>query len=433
MISTTNQHELISKSETFIDALKELNVAIIKESLGGENTGAFLFSLSLNPYSQSRSTSQEFYDQAKYRPNLHLLVGYQVTKVLTKNGTAGGNLQTTGVEYAAGPTTPLQQASAKKEVILAAGALRTPAILQLSGIGFKAHLTHFNITPLVDLPGVGSNYQDHISFNTSHSINTPVQTANLKDATWSAEMRALYDEKREGPYTTVGGNVVAFLPLVSFSSQVKAIAAQAAAQNITLAMPPPPPGGTPPTLVAGYTALHTLLSDALASTDEATAEFTFGDEIIIPSLQQPLSRGTVLALSTNPFVPPAIDQRYLANAVDVAILVESFKYSRALRSTAALKSVDVQETIPGVSAVSSDDDIVKYIKSNTQSGNDHAGTASMLPRALGGVVDSELKVYGVDGLRVVDASIIPILPAAHLQATVYGIAEKAADLIKGVK
>lgn len=399
--------------------------------MGGNNIGGFLFSLSLDPQSQSRSTSQEFYDHAKSRPNLHLLIGNQVTKVLTKNGTEGGNIIVTGVEYATGPKAPLQQVSVKKEAILAAGALRTPAILQLSGIGFAAHLTHFNITPLVNLPGVGSNLQDHVQLVIPQSVNLAIQTANLSDPSWRADMRALYDKKREGPFTSVSGNLIAYLPLGTFTSNATAIAAEASAQNITAAMPPPPPGGTPPTLVAGYKAQHALLSDGLTLEDEGAIEFIFGDQIILPVLQQPFSRGTVLALSTNPFIPPSIDHRYLANAVDLEILGEAFKYARTIHSTSALKSIDAKEILS--SDVDSDEEIAEFIKANAGTGNHHAGTASMLPRELGGVVDAELKVYGVDGLRIVDASVIPILPAAHLQATVYGVAEKAADLIKGVK
>jgi choline dehydrogenase-like flavoprotein len=98
-----------------------------------------------------------------------------------------------------------------------------------------------------------------------------------------------------------------------------------------------------------------------------------------------------------------------------------------MRATRALQEIGVQETFPGA-AVQTDEQIENFIRSTLATENHHGGTAAMIPRHLGGVVDSGLKVYGVQGLRVIDASIMPTLPAAHLQATVYGIAEKVSFL-----
>lgn len=145
--------------------MRELNVPILKDSMGGDNTGAFWFLLSLDPRNETRSTSQNFLPPS--RPNLHLLLNNQVHKVLFESRTL--NVTATGVEFSIGKGDEINVVSAVKEVILAAGALHTPQILQLSGIGETKHLSNLRIETVVDLPGVGANYQDHPLLVTAQS------------------------------------------------------------------------------------------------------------------------------------------------------------------------------------------------------------------------------------------------------------------------
>jgi len=189
------------------------------------------------------------------------------------------------------------------------------------------------------------------------------------------------------------------------------------------------PANISDSIIAGYAAQHAILTAELSTLSSANQEFIFGDQAILPCLHKSFSRGTVLINSTCPFDSPVINPRYLSNPLDTSLLVAGFKYARAIRATRALQGIGVHETYPGPT-VQTDGQIEEFIRAGLNTENHHGGTAAMLPRNLGGVVDSELKVYGVQGLRVIDASIMPILPAAHLQATVYGIAEKGADLIK---
>jgi choline dehydrogenase-like flavoprotein len=232
-------------------------------------------------------------------------------------------------------------------------------------------------------------------------------------------MRALYDSKRQGPYTTAGGNFFAFLSLPTFTNSTEVLLVESEAQSSSEYLAP----NTHPTIIAGYSAQRALLNRDFTSTVSATMEFIFGDTIIIPGLQHPFSRGSVRINSTSPFVPPMVDPRYLSNPLDIASLAVAFKFVRTIRATRALQEIDVLEVYPG-SGVQSDAEIEEFIRRAVNTLNHHGSTASMLPKEMGGVVDCELKVWGVEGLRVVDASIIPMLPACHLQASVYAIAEK---------
>jgi choline dehydrogenase-like flavoprotein len=149
----------------YIKSMLELKIPLLTDPAGGSAAGASWFTLSLDPKSQTRSTSEGFYTSK--RPNLHLLAHNQVTKLQVKP--KGRKTVATGVEYSAGENEKKYLVSASKDVILAAGALHTPQILQLSGIGDVRHLSSVGIKTVVDLPGVGGNYHDHLLLVTVQS------------------------------------------------------------------------------------------------------------------------------------------------------------------------------------------------------------------------------------------------------------------------
>jgi hypothetical protein len=250
------------------------------------------------------------------------------------------------------------------------------------------------------------------------TVNTTPNIGNFSNNTWVSEQLAIYESKSEGPFTTLGGNVFAFLPLGAFSN-TSALSLAAAAQQKPYYLSP----NTPVTVQAGYKAQFALLTSDISSSSIAYLEFIFDDSAILPALHQPFSRGTVLINSTSPFDSPVINPRYLSNPLDLNLLVAGFQYARTIRGTKAMRSISVIETYPGTS-VTTVEQIEEFVREGVDTEHHHAGTASMLPRKLGGVVDPELRVYDIEGLRIVDASIIPMLPAAHLQATMYGVAEK---------
>lgn len=185
------------------------------------------------------------------------------------------------------------------------------------------------------------------------------------------------------------------------------------------------PEDTDPSVTAGYEAQVEQIVKMHKERSTAGQELMYvgGGTSMNSILLHPLSRGSVQLNSTDPFDDPLVDPRYLSHPADGQLSVESVKYNRKIMATEALKRTGATETFPGTQ-VTSDEAILESLKNIITTVWHPAGTCAMMPREIGGVVDSELRVYGVENLRVVDASIMPILPAAHMQGTVYAIAEK---------
>ncbi|KAF5510600.1 Dehydrogenase patE [Colletotrichum siamense] len=351
-----------------------------------------------------------------------------ITKIILD--TANGKMIAKGVEFSSTTDGSLQTAVATQEIILSAGALNSPKILQLSGIGPAHLLTNTGINVTVDLPGVGENLQDHPFGLTLASLNPGIPAnSDLDNATFDAEQRDLYYAERKGRWTDTIAEALAFIPLYNFTeadlsnnliSSIEANSTQYLHDSIDS------------TVVAGYEKQTGLIASMHSKGSTAAMELLYvdGGRSVVNILMHPLSRGTVSITSSDPFAPPAIDPRYFSHPYDGQVLVESLRFNRKLLATASIQALAATETLPGT-ATESDADILSFIKGVTSTEYHYVGTCAMLPKALGGVVDAELKVYGVDGLRVVDASIMPLLPSAHTQATVYAIAEKAADIILG--
>jgi choline dehydrogenase len=203
--------------KTFFRGCAELGVKSPPDPGAGIKSGAFWAPSSLDPKDETRSYARiAHYDRViTSRPNYHLIPNHAVTKIIIDNGCA------TGVQFTDRDSGKCVVATADKEVIVAAGTLHSSQILQLSGIGSKDVLRPLEVDALVDLPGVGSNFQDHptlyIIFNFSKRTSISMQNLGT-DRTYASDQLKLYYEKRQGPYTIVhqGGNTVAFLPLPQF-------------------------------------------------------------------------------------------------------------------------------------------------------------------------------------------------------------------------
>lgn len=248
------------------------------------------------------------------------------------------------------------------------------------------------------------------------------------NATFAAEARQQYDSSRRGPLSTPAADFLFFLPLSTYSNASSAILAQATAGKPSDSLP----SDVPPEVLKGYEAQYASLNKKLVAKDSAVLELIPADGAMILSLQHPYSRGSVKAPSSNIFDTPIADVGAFRNPLDLALLREAVSFARQLAKAPGYTDLAPFEVVPGGN-VTSDADLDAFIKGSAFSIAHPAGTSKMGAKDLGGVVDNELKVYGVQNLRVVDASIIPILPATHTMHTVYAIAEKAADIIRGTK
>ncbi|KAH6629698.1 GMC oxidoreductase-like protein [Boeremia exigua] len=367
------------------------------------------------------------------RPNFHLLTEHRGVKVNFEE--VDGLQQAVSVvvapRYGNDTTFVLK---ARKEVILSSSAVRTPQILQLSGIGRKVDLEAAGVEVLIDLPGVGWNLQDH-SFSVSMYNFTkdlwPHPSQMTTNATFRAEALAEYKANNSGPYAAYVVSSALFLPGPTFlGNYTSTLADSLAAQDPGAHLP----SDTPPELIAGYAAQKEILHASLLSNTSAILEHPFqglprGTTILL----KPLSRGTIKLNTSDPFGPPVVDYRLLSNPLDLQLHIRMQQYLRAHFATSrVLAPLGPVELDPGPS-LPSDEDVASWLIGQEKlfASNAHqVGTTAMAPKELGGVVDGRLRVYGTRGLRVVDCGVLGVLVGAHTMAAAYMVGEKAADLIK---
>ncbi|MGH6989027.1 MAG: GMC family oxidoreductase [Stellaceae bacterium] len=323
------------------------------------------------------------------RPNLRVMTGALAHRVTFSGQRASGLLATVGGAARLIP--------ARREVILAAGAIASPLLLMRSGIGPGEELRRRGIAVRHDSPGVGANLQDHITTPIQYSSPTTVPYGlSVKTAPWLAWNVLRYALFRRGLF----------------------------ANNILHA------GGfvrTDPAL--DRPDIQLILMPA-ARTAKGTMGIGHGYGLITVLLR-PESRGRVTLSGAAPDAPPVIDPSFLDDPADLAPLLRGVRLARRLLEAPAFAPYRGEERAPGA-AVVSDDSLADYIRAASATAFHPVGTCRM-GADDGAVIDPELQVRGVDGLRVVDASIMPTLIGGNTNAPVIMIAEKAADMIRGWK
>ncbi|EIW58409.1 GMC oxidoreductase [Trametes versicolor FP-101664 SS1] len=414
----------------FQQALAAQGINTITDALGGEISGTWRAASIIDPKVQTRSHAAKGYIYpALGRPNFEVLTEAFVRRVLTKQ--EGEELVATGVEFQHGGHFHIVNAG--KEVILNAGTVKSPHILELSGIGDRAILAPLGIPVQLDLPSVGTNLQDHLilsayafemrvgyDFMTSDTIKLPEFQSKLRQAYGDAS----------GPFSLALSGAT-FLPLHTFSDRADALIQ---AQEHRLAE-------NASKLLPGLKEQYEMQLELLRKSNVPDIEIlVFPFSIppndsgkpyvgILPSIGHPFSRGTIHASSVDPAIQPTIEPNYFSEEIDLEILVDALQFLRKVTAAGPWKDAAEQEVLPGPS-VASDEQIREYVKHNLSTTWHSVGTCTMMPKDKGGVVDTKLKVYGTKNLRVADLSILPIIPSVHTQATTYGIAEQAADIIK---
>ncbi|KAB5522900.1 choline dehydrogenase [Coniochaeta sp. 2T2.1] len=408
----------------WIPTLQSLGVPKNLESLGGNPLGVMWQPSSIDPTHYNRSYSANAYLPVA-GSNLLVLTSTVVDKVNLK---ASGNKQVaTGVTLSTGQTI-----TAAREVILSAGSIQSPGLLERSGIGQPSVLSALNITQKVNLPGVGENLQDHLRIQSSYQLNPNYTSYDILkyNATYAAEQLQLWKDNRLSHYDYTGSayTFVNWLSLGALGQMlplaVRAAAASSSAtarKQLSLVSNPAIPQ------------VEVIFSDGYTGSKGYPAAtsplYGQGFFTLISAIQHPFSRGSVHITSTDPSGKPALDPNYLSHEYDVQAAINAIKFARKIATSPPLNSAWVSEYEPGLDVVKTDAQWREFVLNTTASIYHPAGTCSMLPRADGGVVDPSLKVYGTSNLRVVDASIIPLLISAHIQTAVYGIAEFAADKV----
>ena len=376
------KHELM---EAIIRGASELGVPRTEDFNSGNQEGVGYYQL-FTHNGLRISSAVAYLKPARNRANLRIETYAHTTGVILEGRRAVGvRYRQNGVE---------REARASREVILSAGALQSPQLLQLSGIGPASLLQKHGIGVVHDLPGVGQNLQDHLQLRLMYKVSKPITTNDdLRTLFSQAKIGLQWLLTRTGPLgigINQGGLFTKILP-----------------------------GSATPDIQFHF---GTLSADMAGGKPHPWSGCTFS----VCQLR-PESRGTVEIKSTDPMEPPSMRPNYLEAETDRICAVESIKYARRLASTSALKPYLVEEYKPGAD-VRSDDEILDFAREYGATIFHPTGTCKMGSDSMA-VTDDRLRVHGIGGLRVVDCSIMPTLVSGNTHAPAVMIAEKASDMI----
>ncbi|MDF1821361.1 MAG: choline dehydrogenase [Alcanivoracaceae bacterium] len=369
----------------FVEAARECGIPIIDDFNDAEQEGAGIYQVTQKD-GERWSAARAYLFPHMHQPNLRVEIDAQVQRILFEGKRA------VGVEYKQGKQ--VHTLKANKEVILSAGAFQSPQLLMLSGIGDEAELKQHGIDVVHHLPGVGKNLQDHPDFIFGYTTPSPA-TFNLS---LPGLVRALmatgqYRKERRGLWTSNFAEAGAFLK-------------------------------TNPDLPAPDVQIHFVT--ALVDDHGRKKHFTGGFSCHV-CLLRPRSRGTVKLASNNPADMPLIDPAFLAHEQDVEDLVQGYKLTHQIMEAPSIKRWIKEDKF--TADVKTDDDIRAILRERSDTVYHPVGTCKMGVDDMA-VVDPQLKVHGVEGLRVVDASIMPTLIGGNTNAPAMMIGEKGVEYLR---
>jgi choline dehydrogenase len=371
-------------SHVFVAAAEEAGIPRNLDFNGASQQGAGLYQVTQHR-GERWSAASAYLHPAAARPNLEIALGAQATRILVERERA------VGVDYVENGRP--RQARAGREVLLAAGAINSPHLLLLSGIGPEEELRAIGMPVVADLPGVGKNLQDHLNVNivqrTRHAVTLDGKSRGLAAALTALQFLLL----KNGPGTS---NIAEAGAFVSSRGET----------------------GTPD--IQFHFIPAQVVNHGRTPLD--------GHGITLHACcLRPESRGEIRLSSVDPLKPPVIDPNYLASGYDLKILMEGMRRGREILAASTFRPHLGQERLPGAAQLS-DAQLEDFIRATAETEYHPVGTCKMGGDALA-VVDERLRVRGIAGLRVIDASIMPTLVSGNTNAPTLMIAEKGAAMV----
>ena len=371
--------------EAFLKAAKNSGYKSNPDFNGAEQEGFGNYQWTIRN-GRRHSAAVGYLRPARKRPNLTVATDAHATRLLFEGKRA------IGVEYRQGSV--MRSAHARGEVIVSGGAFNSPQLLQLSGLGPAELLKSFGIEPIADLKGVGADLKDH--------YNAPLMYKVAKRFTGNELANHFHRKVSAGLNYVLARRGLLSMAVSSYGGFIKTDSIHASPDIQILLM--------------------------LFSTDRAgPTAHPFPGVTVTATLLRPESKGHVRIVSADPFAAPEIQPNYLAAEKDRTSLIEAVKATRALMRDPAITPYLISEYAPGTGIVS-DDEIVEFLKEKGRTSFHPVSTCRMGPDATA-VVDERLRVRGFEGLRVIDASVMPDLVSGNTNAPTIMIAEKGADMI----
>ena len=376
------KHPLV---EAFIHSAQELGIPPNDDFNGASQEGAGYYQLTTHRGLRA-STARTYLKRARSRPNLTVITNAHATRVLFEGTLAVGIVYHHDNQEV--------QVRSRREVLLCAGAVQSPQLLQLSGVGPPELLRQYGLPVRVDSPGVGENLQDHLQVRLIYKCSQPVTTNDDLRTVWGRMRIGLqWLLQRRGP--------------LAIGIQLGGLFAKASPQSTT------------PDVQFHF---GTISADVVAGKPHDFSGFTLS-----MCQLRPTSRGSVQIQSADARQAPAIRANYMTTSHDQALMVAGTQLARRLMTSKAMSPMIVEEYRPGP-AMATEADMLDFVRREGVTIFHPVGTCSMDPGPMG-VVDERLRVYGTAGLRVVDASIMPLLISGNTNATSIMIGEKAAEMI----